>query len=184
MELVPKDRWPAKKPVATCPDCRRTFGITIWKHHCHACGKVICAECSGKRALPPTYQEPVLVCRDCESIARAVYNSGPDKVAPPPPKVVGGKPIGGPPSGPLDAAAERERRAQVAEERIKAQQLRGTGNRPDDASNDPTRKEKQELLGRIRAQLARTQTEEPFGLATMTNDRLRSYLQDLQTKSG
>eukprot|EP00906_Rhabdomonas_costata_P028931 RCo040882 len=72
MQLVPKEKWPAKESVSSCPFCTSKFGVLTWKHHCHCCGRILCDDCCRKRALPPTYPEPVRVCPECDTLARAV----------------------------------------------------------------------------------------------------------------
>ncbi|KFG28223.1 FYVE zinc finger domain-containing protein, partial [Toxoplasma gondii p89] len=50
--------------VTCCSHCGSLFSVTHWKHHCRACGKVFCGECSTTRIRLPDlgYFEKVRVC--------------------------------------------------------------------------------------------------------------------------
>lgn len=61
--------WIPDDEVSQCPLCSRTFNSVIRKHHCRACGRVICKNCCGNQALVQGYgQERVRVCDDCHKV--------------------------------------------------------------------------------------------------------------------
>ncbi|KEP61217.1 UNVERIFIED_CONTAM: FYVE zinc finger domain-containing protein [Hammondia hammondi] len=64
--------WVPSDEVTCCSHCGSLFSVTHWKHHCRACGKVFCGECSTSRIRLPDlgYFEKVRVCDDC-ALARA-----------------------------------------------------------------------------------------------------------------
>ncbi|CBZ50749.1 lateral signaling target protein 2, related [Neospora caninum Liverpool] len=64
--------WVPSDEVTHCNHCQGLFSVTKWKHHCRACGKVFCGECSTMRIRLPDlgYFEKVRVCDDC-ALARA-----------------------------------------------------------------------------------------------------------------
>ncbi|ESS28515.1 FYVE zinc finger domain-containing protein [Toxoplasma gondii VEG] len=64
--------WVPSDEVTCCSHCGSLFSVTHWKHHCRACGKVFCGECSTTRIRLPDlgYFEKVRVCDDC-ALARA-----------------------------------------------------------------------------------------------------------------
>lgn len=64
--------------VSRCKYCGGSFGVMRRKHHCHACGKVVCWKCSGHK-MPLQYEENKM-CRVCLScyeilIQRSAPNS-------------------------------------------------------------------------------------------------------------
>ncbi|XP_026277947.2 FYVE, RhoGEF and PH domain-containing protein 4 [Frankliniella occidentalis] len=61
-----------------CKDCEGSFGVMRRKHHCHACGLVVCGKCSGHKM--PLQFEGNKMCRVCQScykilIQRSAPNS-------------------------------------------------------------------------------------------------------------
>ena len=52
--------------VCQVDSCQREFGFLRWRHHCHACGAVVCRYCS-KYEMPLKYQnfEEHKVCEVC-----------------------------------------------------------------------------------------------------------------------
>jgi hypothetical protein len=40
--------------------CGANFSLTVWKHHCRACGQVFCEPCSSAKVLDPD-SEPMRV---------------------------------------------------------------------------------------------------------------------------
>ena len=48
-----KPPWQLDDDVAYCHRCDRSFTFIWRKHHCRKCGKVVCANCSDKRATIP-----------------------------------------------------------------------------------------------------------------------------------
>ncbi|KAJ1525738.1 hypothetical protein ONE63_008946 [Megalurothrips usitatus] len=64
--------------VSRCKDCGGSFGVMRRKHHCHACGMVVCGKCSGhKLALPFEGNKMCRVCQSCYQflIQRSAPNS-------------------------------------------------------------------------------------------------------------
>lgn len=61
--------WVPDGRVSMCQLCTESFSITFRKHHCRACGKVVCKDCSDCEA-PLRYHdyEPVRVCFNCFNI--------------------------------------------------------------------------------------------------------------------
>ncbi len=58
--------WIPDRRVTMCQNCAAEFGVLVRRHHCRACGKVVCAPCSGNRA-PLRYRdfESARVCDGC-----------------------------------------------------------------------------------------------------------------------
>lgn len=63
--------WVADTDAGACMLCGQRFTLTIRRHHCRACGVVVCGECSQTRArLPASGTAMVRVCDKCaESLA-------------------------------------------------------------------------------------------------------------------
>eukprot|EP00755_Sulcionema_specki_P013786 Sspe_Gene.54926::Locus_30257_Transcript_1_1_Confidence_1.000_Length_1960::g.54926::m.54926 len=62
-----KPTWVPDNCMRNCFVCKRRFRWYRRKHHCRACGQIICDSCSSTR-LPITvmgYEEPVRVCHAC-----------------------------------------------------------------------------------------------------------------------
>jgi len=59
--------WVQDADAVRCCRCQAAFTLTRRRHHCRACGKVVCASCSGGRAALPTigYDIPTRVCDKC-----------------------------------------------------------------------------------------------------------------------
>jgi FYVE/RhoGEF/PH domain-containing protein 5/6 len=53
--------------VTKCQLCESEFTFTFRRHHCRACGKVVCNPCSLGRALLPYKKKPTRVCDKCLS---------------------------------------------------------------------------------------------------------------------
>ena len=58
--------WIPDRRVTMCQNCTAEFSVLVRRHHCRACGKVVCATCSGNRA-PLRYRdyEAARVCDSC-----------------------------------------------------------------------------------------------------------------------
>ena len=58
--------WVPDERVTMCQMCHVDFSILVRRHHCRACGKVVCSACSSSRA-PLKYRdyEPSRVCDTC-----------------------------------------------------------------------------------------------------------------------
>ncbi|ETW07428.1 hypothetical protein H310_01946 [Aphanomyces invadans] len=51
VELKPEAEWVADSKRRACAVCDRKFSTFVRKHHCRACGEVICKNCSSKRRV-------------------------------------------------------------------------------------------------------------------------------------
>eukprot|EP01061_Rhynchopus_euleeides_P026675 TRINITY_DN43469_c0_g1_i1.p1 TRINITY_DN43469_c0_g1~~TRINITY_DN43469_c0_g1_i1.p1 ORF type:complete len:196 (+),score=49.70 TRINITY_DN43469_c0_g1_i1:47-634(+) len=84
------------------------------------------------------------------------------------------------------ADEDREKRAAAAEARLAAAAKRGTGSKPSEASMTESERrvhnQKQELVGKIRALLQALKEDEPFGLMSMSPEKLQNYHQHLASK--
>ncbi|KAJ9595160.1 hypothetical protein L9F63_013518 [Diploptera punctata] len=58
--------WIQDRRVTMCQSCTAEFTVTFRRHHCRACGKVVCGDCSDYRA-PLEYMrfQSARVCEDC-----------------------------------------------------------------------------------------------------------------------
>ncbi len=58
--------WVPDSRVTMCQNCAVEFSVLVRRHHCRACGKVVCAPCSSNKA-PLRYRdfESARVCDDC-----------------------------------------------------------------------------------------------------------------------
>lgn len=64
------DQLPQESPWATsefCQECRTKFTITMRKHHCRHCGRVLCSKCSNNDVpiIKFGINKPVRVCYTC-----------------------------------------------------------------------------------------------------------------------
>ncbi|GAB6026704.1 FYVE, RhoGEF and PH domain-containing protein 6 [Chamberlinius hualienensis] len=68
--------WVPDSRVTMCQLCLREFTLTFRRHHCRACGKVVCSLCSANRA-PLSYlnYQPERVCYECFHILRQEIDS-------------------------------------------------------------------------------------------------------------
>ena len=64
-----KPRWVPDDASSTCQVCRRAFTLTRRRHHCRACGKLVCRICApaaNSKPIPAMgYFEPVRHCKAC-----------------------------------------------------------------------------------------------------------------------
>ncbi|KAF0694896.1 Aste57867_14238 [Aphanomyces stellatus] len=65
--LVEKSQWVPSTARTSCAVCGRSFGLFRHRHHCRACGEVICGKCSIHRAVevPGTNIKKVRICTLC-----------------------------------------------------------------------------------------------------------------------
>uniref|UniRef100_A0A0N4Z048 FYVE-type domain-containing protein n=1 Tax=Parastrongyloides trichosuri TaxID=131310 RepID=A0A0N4Z048_PARTI len=62
---------PDKEAIACMVCCKTVFGIIHRRHHCRACGKVVCSKCSNNTwHLPNISPKDVRVCDQCISLLR------------------------------------------------------------------------------------------------------------------
>ncbi|XP_045212780.2 hepatocyte growth factor-regulated tyrosine kinase substrate-like [Mercenaria mercenaria] len=61
------EKAPEWKDADCCSRCRTTFGMVQRKHHCRACGDVVCQKCSSKNSIIPKFgiEREVRVCDSC-----------------------------------------------------------------------------------------------------------------------
>lgn len=59
--------WIMNDEITHCLLCGQEFGFFCYKHHCRACGNLICNECSLNRAIVKAIEELGLqrVCKAC-----------------------------------------------------------------------------------------------------------------------
>ncbi|XP_075218601.1 FYVE, RhoGEF and PH domain-containing protein 2-like [Lycorma delicatula] len=63
--------------ILKCMDCGTNFGVIRRKHHCHACGVVVCSKCSNQK-IPLLHEDnkSCRVCRHChEMLSKSVPSS-------------------------------------------------------------------------------------------------------------
>ena len=64
-----RPRWVPDKEAPACNVCKREFSMTFRRHHCRACGHVVCGFCAPKDNTKPIpalgYREPVRHCSAC-----------------------------------------------------------------------------------------------------------------------
>ncbi|CAK9295990.1 unnamed protein product [Gordionus sp. m RMFG-2023] len=60
-----------------CNECNTKFGITMRKHHCRHCGRILCTKCSDKTMPISKYNltKPVRVCSVCYDVLTSKINS-------------------------------------------------------------------------------------------------------------
>ena len=61
--------WVPDRRVTMCQNCAVEFSVLVRRHHCRACGKVVCATCSANKA-PLRYRdfETARVCDECYGV--------------------------------------------------------------------------------------------------------------------
>lgn len=61
------EKAPEWKDADCCSRCRTSFGMVQRKHHCRACGDVVCQKCSSKNSIIPKFgiEREVRVCDSC-----------------------------------------------------------------------------------------------------------------------
>eukprot|EP00118_Oscarella_pearsei_P010955 m.70056 g.70056 ORF g.70056 m.70056 type:complete len:839 (+) comp35656_c0_seq1:22-2538(+) len=59
--------WIPDEELTNCSQCKRPFGGKVSLHHCRACGKGVCGECSPyERPVPSRgWDHPTRVCKEC-----------------------------------------------------------------------------------------------------------------------
>lgn len=65
--------WQDDEDVTECPLCSVTFKWNVRKHHCRACGRVVCSKCSKNRGLV-TPDKEARMCDACHKEACAVWD--------------------------------------------------------------------------------------------------------------
>jgi len=62
------NEWESDEKVSKCRNCGVEFSIIKRRHHCRACGKIFCGDCSNKQGLcgkESKLLEPVRMCDNC-----------------------------------------------------------------------------------------------------------------------
>lgn len=76
------ERWVDSDTVKVCQQCETTFTVLNRKHHCRACGLVVCGDCSPYKQFLVALQATVRVCRECNAILLgSVWDRKPDSEA-------------------------------------------------------------------------------------------------------
>jgi len=57
--------WVPDSDVSSCPLCKTPFTLFFRKHHCRACGIVVCGNCSTHSLILPLDTLKVRVCDTC-----------------------------------------------------------------------------------------------------------------------
>lgn len=60
--------WQPDTARSTCVVCNNVFSFFMRRHHCRACGNLVCADCSPHYDPLPAYgyDDPVRICNDCK----------------------------------------------------------------------------------------------------------------------
>jgi hypothetical protein len=56
LAMVPKEKWAADKDHKVCMVCLRPFTVFNRRHHCRACGHVVCASCGRFEPFHPPFR--------------------------------------------------------------------------------------------------------------------------------
>lgn len=67
--------WVPDSEVNECPCCSRQFHLLQPKHHCRACGRVVCGICSNNRLFLPQKGSRERVCDPCFDFSRVDPNA-------------------------------------------------------------------------------------------------------------
>ena len=65
--IFPKrnDKWVDSNLIHRCQQCMTGFSLLNRKHHCRACGRVVCHICSAQRIFMITSNKFERVCKEC-----------------------------------------------------------------------------------------------------------------------
>lgn len=77
------EKAPEWKDADCCSRCRAEFGLVQRKHHCRACGDVVCGKCSSKNSIIPKFgiEKEVRVCDSCyDKLNKAGSKGGEDEL--------------------------------------------------------------------------------------------------------
>lgn len=66
-DLARPSYWTPDHECLACSGCKIPFGPLFQLHHCRACGKGVCDDCSNARKPVPYrgWEKPVRVCDQC-----------------------------------------------------------------------------------------------------------------------
>jgi len=59
--------WTSDEDATECKLCRSKFTLLFRRHHCRACGGVVCGDCSRHKLVVAQFKQPVRVCSSCYS---------------------------------------------------------------------------------------------------------------------
>jgi len=63
--------WVPDVEVNECPLCNRRFqALLVPKHHCRACGRIVCGSCSNNKIFVPQKGTKARVCDPCNDLSR------------------------------------------------------------------------------------------------------------------
>ena len=62
--LCRKSDWAKDSEHKKCMRCSAGFSLFLRRHHCRACGHVVCNKCGPSRRFP-NHSGPLRVCLDC-----------------------------------------------------------------------------------------------------------------------
>ncbi|CAK9098543.1 unnamed protein product [Durusdinium trenchii] len=63
--MAQRAAWVPDEEVSECPLCTQQFSRAKRKHHCRACGRVVCGSCSGSKLFLSSYGKEERVCDSC-----------------------------------------------------------------------------------------------------------------------
>lgn len=68
--------WVIDDDILHCMECQAEFNFLNRRHHCRACGNIICSNCSPYKATIPTLDEPngSRVCNNCFGLKVNLHN--------------------------------------------------------------------------------------------------------------
>ncbi|EQC34952.1 hypothetical protein SDRG_07750 [Saprolegnia diclina VS20] len=71
--ILPRDQWVDDRSRRECCVCTQTFTLVRARHHCRACGEVVCGNCSRKWSVPVKNNGELLtrLCTPCSLKARS-----------------------------------------------------------------------------------------------------------------
>lgn len=72
-----KSSWVPNQESDTCQRCYKGFSFLARRHHCRACGALVCKECSASRVFDRTKGTRVRVCAECFTSLQERAETGP-----------------------------------------------------------------------------------------------------------
>lgn len=76
------ERWVNSSRVSLCQQCEQAFTVLNRKHHCRACGQVVCQTCSPYKVMLKALDAVVRVCRECNALLLGtIWDHKPDTEA-------------------------------------------------------------------------------------------------------
>lgn len=111
------------KKASHCPLCKREFGIFLHRYTCGRCEGTFCDDCTPNKYVVSAEAGAESVCKTCEQalIARGVTQDGGRRLDGHVATSTGSSTASGGTSRPApDDESEREKRARIAEERVRA----------------------------------------------------------------